>query len=866
LTLLHGDLKVGIDMRVLMAGFIFLSLVFTSAAFAQDAEGEVESLGYGGVYRPNCWTPMKLRLRPKVGETRTYKIAIVQEDLDRDRVIYTRPFTLNGNPPGGARIEEQVWVYFMPQPRDLELPLGSANAAAYSNRIRIFLCRESDGKQLVQIPFTPTTQLPRSLDNRSDFFGRGRGARLVLLVGGSASRPVGQIYDRGVALTEDVDFYKITPAELPGDVKGFGCVDAIVWMGSSGPEELRADSLAAIQDYVRDGGKLVVTQGQNWQKFKESELAAMLPVTLEGERNEKGVASLRALAGMPNFEALDDVQRAQLRAPWIMKSTGNITIPNDPWSNLQGKDSPLIIASPREGAFINLYCQTDAPTPYLARWMFGLGTVTWVAQDFGDQQIIATGQDRAKGWQAIWDRTMDWRNDTLIGMMEKPPRLWDGGTSNRPDLSRTVLAGMELPRRGAALVALAMVLFIGYWLVAGPGSYFFLVSKRKAYYSWVAFALCAVGATALTAAVVKLVLRGPPQLQHVTFVRMNPQREAVAHSQFGLYIPRDGNQHVELTDIAPKRFSYLTPYPIHPEHLVESADFPAYKEYEVPMRDRNSAEPPAIDVPYRSTLKKFQARWIGTLSGGIDGKAKILDNGRLAGSLVNNTGHDLRYIHLIYTRNAEMPYQTNLRDDEMIELKDSFDGKGAWANGASLDLTDIFNKVGIAGPDSRSNNVGLRGPLNRVWMANWSEEIRSSLGPSDRYNNNDRAALLMTIFDRLKPGEFPRDGERQDRYDLLRRGGRAFDASGVVSAGQLLIFARADAPLPFGLKVEGEAVKGEGVVYYQINVPLERMGASTQPIRPNDAGIFDLGAAPPVDPPIQPATPTFRPPAQRQRR
>src|SRR4051812_33952700 len=49
-------------MRVLLAGLLLLCL--TGAAFAQDAEGEVESIGFGGAYRPNCWTAMKLRLRP----------------------------------------------------------------------------------------------------------------------------------------------------------------------------------------------------------------------------------------------------------------------------------------------------------------------------------------------------------------------------------------------------------------------------------------------------------------------------------------------------------------------------------------------------------------------------------------------------------------------------------------------------------------------------------------------------------------------------------------------------------------------------------------------------------------------------------
>src|SRR4051812_44095439 len=827
-------------MRVLLAGLLLLSL--TGAAFAQaDAAGEVESIGYGGAYRPNCWTPMKLRLRPKVGDTRTYKIAIVQEDLDRDRVLYTRPFTLNGNPPG-RKIEEHVWVYFMPQPRDLRISGG--NASEFTNRIRIFLCKE-DGKQLLQIPIVPGTSLPHSLDDKVDaFFGPSKGTRLILVVGGSTSQPFLLVYDRAVALNEDVEFYKITPGEMPGDVKGFAAVDAIVWMGSD-PSELRAESLAAIQDYVRDGGKLVVTQGDNWQKFKESELGGMLPVTLEGMANEKGPASLRLLAGMPNFADPQQSKIENLTSPWrFLNVRTNKQEIYDPWSDLNEREVPIVKAKAKSGAFVNLYAESDKSSPYLARWNYGVGSVVWVGNDFGDKQIISANPDRLVGWQAIWDRTLDWRNDTLTslqGQRFKAPQEYQSGTQNKVDLSRSVLTGMELPRRGAALVALAMVLFIGYWLVAGPGSYFFLLARRRSHYSWVAFAVCALGATLLTAAIVKLVLRGPPQLQHVTFVHIAPDREAVAQSQFGLYIPRDGNQHIELAEIAPKRFSYIIPYPMHPDHIQDSAEFPAYKEYEIPMRDRNSAESPAIDVPYRSTLKKFQARWIGTASGGIDGKAVLID-GRLSGKLTNNTGHDLRSVFMIYTREPDMPYKGS--DDEMIALRDPSSGIGSWANGATLDLAEVYANLGVVNISGGEGKAGVRGPLNSGWMSTWGEDFRSSIGSSDRYSNDDRAALLMTIFDRLRPGRLQQGSERAERYELLRRAGRQFDASSAISAGQMLIFAKAEdaAPLPFPMKVEGEQVKGEGVVYYQVIVPMDRAVATTQPTN-RETWIFDLGAA-----------------------
>jgi hypothetical protein len=121
----------------------------------------------------------------------------------------------------------------------------------------------------------------------------------------------------------------------------------------------------------------------------------------------------------------------------------------------------------------------------------------------------------------------------------------------------------------------------------------------------------------------------------------------------------------------------------------------------------------------------------------------------------------------------------------------------------------------------------------------------------------------MTIFDRLWPGKLgQQSNERPERYELLRRAGRQFDASSAIGAGQMLIFAKsADAAaLPFPMKVEGEQVKGEGVVYYQVIVPLERSSATTQPTN-RDIWIYDLGSAPPAEP-----TPQMQPNVRPQQR
>src|SRR5690242_2910381 len=100
-------------MRSILAGL--LVLVSTMTALAQ-VKGEVESIGFQNLYRPNCWTPMVVRLQATSEESGTYLIQVVQEDMDRDKVLYTRPAAIEGSRPGQSAREKRFWVYFLPQP------------------------------------------------------------------------------------------------------------------------------------------------------------------------------------------------------------------------------------------------------------------------------------------------------------------------------------------------------------------------------------------------------------------------------------------------------------------------------------------------------------------------------------------------------------------------------------------------------------------------------------------------------------------------------------------------------------------------------------------------------------------------------
>ena len=231
-------------MRFMLAGILLVGMSATPALAQAGAEGEVESIGFDGAYRPNYWTPIKLKLSPRTGAPRTYRIAVAQEDLDKDKVTYSRPFTLSGNPEG-QKIEERVWAYYRPQPFD-HTP----------ENLKVFLYNEKNEQEvIVRVP--PNLML-RTLDEE-----RGRaGQRLVLMVGTAQSAPMDPYLDGPVVtqnrpdrgepprgMNEDVRFQKIRPGDIPGDSKGLECVDAIVWLDAD-PTQLSPESQSAVEDWV----------------------------------------------------------------------------------------------------------------------------------------------------------------------------------------------------------------------------------------------------------------------------------------------------------------------------------------------------------------------------------------------------------------------------------------------------------------------------------------------------------------------------------------------------------------------------------------------------------------------------------------
>ena len=877
-------------MRSFLAGFVALLLGWSSAAQAQINERAsfVESMGFNRAYRVDAWVPMVVNLSSTSGETAEYQIQVVQPDIDGDRVVYSRLITLNANAAG-----QRYWVYFRPQPTGLD----ASSVAELQRILRVRVCTR-EGKELAILPLTNTLV---DIDPKTGFTPR-RGRKMILAVTAGDATPAFLDYDVSWGLSEDVEFVKVTPNDLPESAIGYDMIDGLVWFDADAAELTRAGSrkLGALQEWVRQGGQLVVCHPD--EAFRITPLAEMLPVHLTGPDGK----TLAEVVTRADPEPLHRIATDPIRA-----ASGND--PNkmiaDRWP-LMVTQAPFRVARAplRSDALVETWADWPAAqgggrTPYIARNGYGLGSVTWVAQNLGDRAL--TG-NLSSGWPHVWDKVFGWKNNTVI-IKQNDARarneIWgkeieEWSPQSMADLGGVFLRATDHTGKAGAYVFLVILFFVGYWIVAGPGSYLFLAGKGQRQLSWAIFAVAGLAATVLTVGVVRLVLRGDPEVKHVSVVRLAPDQPAVIDSRIGLYIPRDGGQRLTLNEVAPESLSSITPLAVHPQHLVNPATFSDTKEYKIDLRDVSGTDPVEVVIPYRNTLKKVQTHWVGNLAGGIDGWAGLVGQqsveldvrgrtekaGVIEGRLTNRTGRDLKNVLLAF-RFQEADGQ-DLQDQDLVLYVP------AWKKDQTIDLLRAYAEADLLADIGQNKTYDkyvagtatapIRGPLAgpNSWGEYWLRYMKTLAGSDFLVDDSARAVTqsvpVMALFDRIPPRKSdPYLGYQ--RAELMRRGGRQLNLSHALGAGNLVVLAEADnAPLPVPLDVEGSRMQGEGRIYYQATVPMKNRselvksyadGPATRPVAAPDAtpspdtvpdGPEAGPEAPNTPPPDQPASPVVQ--------
>jgi hypothetical protein len=786
-------------------------LLFCSSLLFAQAEGEVESIGFGGYYRPDCWVPMLVRLRPTTDAPAKLQIRVFQKDLDSDRVVTVRDISLTPALDGRGG-DQWFWMYYRPRPHGLA-DARSDNLKTLTEQLKVTLC-DARGNTIANLPLT---QMTRRVDSDG---ARLTGAKLVLCVSEGPHQATWRAYDMMTGLAERPTFLLARLKDLPEDVRGYEMVDAIIWLGAAAPDPRRGTEeprFRALQEYVRRGGHLVVCQGAETALTRGFE--SILPVTdirIEEDRL---------------LEPLMQMLRITGRAT-------NVTV------------YPFAVGKPRPQARVEIEKvwareEGEVRTPYLARLPLGFGCVSWVAQDLSDSAIA---RRLPVGWAHAWDRVLGWRNDP-----QGPPPL----TANQviplqpygmlDDRAPLVVIGDDLIRGGTmssttqGYILVVVAFFVVYWVVAGPGASGFLAARHKSHLNWFVYGGAAVVAAALSVGVTRLVQTQDVRADHLSLVRFSPDGSAVVESRVAVYIPRDGRHTIAIRDTQPRTTSWITPFPEHPERYTKT-EFLAAREYELPIHDPAAVTDIAITVPYRSTAKSLDVRWCGSLPAPITGKVTLApgNSPELTGVLTNQTAETLRDVFLVYT--APSPYIAAADQDRIVYIPE-------WAPKKMLELGRVLDRtsakiVGSTGqayawPGAGKTIEGLLEPAhvreNQLrGREGWAYYFYSLGGVENRnphlrnfVQGNLRFTLAMaSLYNRLPPVQNRRNDKQYEptRGEVVRVNSRSFDASNVVASGQLLIFAQGagKSPLPYPLEVEGDRVTGEGVTIYQVALPLER--------------------------------------------
>ena len=829
-------------MRSFLAGLVILFLV-PCGAVAQ-VTGFVESVGIGGRIRPDCWNPIRVNLTSTVSEPMQYQLQVWQEDLDKDRVVYTREITLSSS--NGVKTQEKFELYFVPQPGlCTDQPIITPGQLQKALHIKVCLPpgegkRPDDAKVVIDplpVNFTVENIDPR----RSGLDWKTPGTRLVLYVTDGTSVPSFGGYSKVYGLAELVEPIAVHPSDLGENVLFYDSVDTVIWLSGNADDLEAAGShrRAALEKFIRQGGKLVVCQPA--ERHKIEALGSLLPVeTKDANGNwqitfsEKGrfVDEQKSGPDAPAVDALPLLSTPDLKPPRYSSNWHHI--------NTDGKH-PIQIAraKPKANAIVELWqpwSKTER-SPYIVRGPCGLGCVTWVAQDLGD--VSLTGPD-SDNWPHIWDHVLGWHNNTLTKLDASSQESYDTQKAQREnteggdvDLSQWMLKGTDYASKGAAYVFLAVLFFILYWLAAGPGTYLFLSHKKRKELNWFIFGAWAFVGTALTVLLVRLVLRGDAEVRHLTVVRQVVGEPAYVYSRVGLYIPRDGDQTIALDDTSKDAFSYVTPLQVHSQYI-QDTDFPASQIYGIPIHD--DPQPVSIRVPFRSTLKKLQLRWVGDLKGGVSGSAKLIasmDNtGVISGTLTNQTGTDLKDIYFVF--NYLRRGQTQVAEDQVLFVprwkKDqALELNSEWADAKQIVQGGVESSATADPRDSKSN---IRSPIFKGWDQYWTHwssgsmvEDKDARSGSDFDENVPKAFPILSLFDRINPSKNDPNNPNNARVDFVRRGGTILNMSSAVAAGRLVVLAQSasdDNPVPFPLSVEGSRVGGLGRVLYQFALPVDR--------------------------------------------
>lgn len=769
-----------------MARLAFWAVLLSAMSARGEIVGSVVSIGFPSVggqgadlVRAGAWVPVVVDLTLENEASFEGWIRISQPDKDGDLCFDIQKCQLMRDGP------RRFFLYALANP-----PQNRASAFSIevlgSGKERVKLVSREDRSEII---WALTPAQPPEVLASDDFLvlsvSSGTAGKVTFLEGAGQS-------DR---FSRRIRVAHIDPQQLPTRWQGLEAVDAVVWDDANpDPSVITRPRLEALLEWTRQGGLLVLAAGHTADALaRDPLLNPALPVDLGPVVSTAALPRLRR-----NMLGLESGSHYRSPIPVVTCTTrpGATTVIRE--DDGQGFQSTII-----------------------ARRRLERGRVVFVASLLSD--IFADKGDPVK----FFKRVLELRSAKLATGFETV------------ELFGAINGWIGFKQIGATYLAVAMLVAGAYIFVATGLSWQFLRSRGWLKHSWSAFAvvasatsvLCVIGVQGVRGVDTKLV-----QLSVVDATAGATQAHATAY--FGLrtpvfrtwdvWLPSDYPQVVE-----PQLTScFLKPLSANTE-MSSANSFADPKSYRlVPSR----AE--LLGVPIRGTLKQFEGRWSGSMSGRIVCDIRLVPGpgGRYdlrvaTDSIIRNElGVDLHRCFLIYAaRDVFMEGQAEdaINQAEFVYLFPL----GPLPEGETLKPSEAF--VDAAGDELEFDQWKDLRTLARS-QKQWAARFRSlslTLGGDEQderesLEQHETALMLLSFLDEYEP-PIETAKWRFGTVSFAATGCRHLDLSSLLDRNTALFigFARHPGPVNLCTKTGGgdyERIEpSETLTMYRILIPLE---------------------------------------------
>lgn len=576
-------LRVALMWAVMVCLTMLGSLAMAQTTGDGEVRLEVTRMGVGGLAREGSWAGLRVEVTDTgLASQRELVLRVRVTDPDGDEAEYDRVVTSNSGLP------QAFWLY-------AQMPLTTSGLDGIE--VLAFEAVESGDPRF---GFKAGRLLGRVFAPTALMMPGQRGMMAVVgpnAFGLTGYGPTGR-FESFLPKGHEITYLTtgLDASDIPDRWQGLRSFDVLVWGSTrdrADPGRLSADKSRAVRQWVESGGHLVVVLpsiGQEWFSQSGNPLAGLLPdilppVSLEGV----DLNDFRPLLTSGKADEVPLPSNAIVRVFEVSPDAG------------PGEAIPIL--NDAEGRCV------------VMRRILGGGAVTLIGFDLNQTMLRNLGLPEAG---VFWHRVLGRRGELgSAESIEKGPPIQNLNEllqRSHAQLDVDISEQIALKGKAAFGVGLGVLVFVLYWLAAGPAGFLFLGRRGWKQHAWVVF----VGVVGLFTAIAWLgaTFARPHQamVRHVTLLQgVYGQPTMRARSWQGMLIPYYGEASVTVAN---------QPNGAPPEvllsvfessgSLLSLTGLPDNRPYRIESRD-----PRELRFPARSTVKELAVDWVGQSDWGL---------------------------------------------------------------------------------------------------------------------------------------------------------------------------------------------------------------------------------------------------------